>query len=109
MSTATSKIKTRRFFLVFLLAALLIGGVVSFYASGHPDGLEYVARSTGFVDTAKHSASAGSPLADYGVAGVRNPRLSSGLAGIIGVLVTLLLAGGLFWILRRRTGSDPEA
>ena len=46
MSTA-SKIKTRRFFLVFLLAALLIGGVVSFYASGHPDGLEYVARSTG--------------------------------------------------------------
>jgi cobalt/nickel transport protein len=43
------------------------------------------------------------------VAGVRNPRLSSGLAGIIGVLVTLLLAGGLFWILRRRTGSDPEA
>ena len=109
MSTATSKIKTRRFFLVFLLAALLMGGVVSFYASGHPDGLEYVARSTGFVDTAKHSASAGSPLADYGVAGVRNPRLSSGLAGIIGVLVTLLLAGGLFWVLRRGTGSDPEA
>ena len=108
MSTA-AKIKTRRFFLVFLLAALIIGGVVSFYGSGHPDGLEYVARSTGVLDTAKHSASAASPLADYGVAGLRNPRLSSGLAGIIGVLVTLLLAGGLFWVLRRGTGSDPEA
>ncbi len=109
MSTATSKIKTRRFFLVFLLAALLIGGVVSFYASGYPDGLEYVARFTGFLDTAKHSASADSPLADYGVAGVRNVRLSRGIAGIIGVLVTVLLAGGLFWALRRRTGSEPEA
>jgi cobalt/nickel transport protein len=109
MSTATSKIKTRRIFLVFLLAALLIGGVVSFYASGHPDGLEYVARSTGFLDTAKPSAGAGSPLADYGVAGVRNLQLSRGVAGIIGVLVTLLLAGGLFWVLRRRTGSDSEA
>ena len=108
MSTA-AKIKTRRFFLVFLLAALIIGGVVSFYGSGHPDGLEYVARSTGVLDTAKHSASAASPLADYGVTGLRNPRLSSGLAGIIGVLVTLLLAGGLFWVLRRGTGSDPEA
>ena len=38
------------------------------------------------------------------MAGVRNARLSSGLAGIIGVLVTLLLAGGLFWVLRRRDG-----
>jgi hypothetical protein len=103
------KIKSRRFLLIFLLAALIIGGVVSFYASGHPDGLEYVARSTGFLDTAKHSASAGSPLADYGVTGVRNARLSRGVAGIIGVLATLLLAGGLFWVLRRRTGSEPEA
>jgi cobalt/nickel transport protein len=109
MSTPTSKTRTGRFFLIFLIVALLIGGVVSFYASGSPDGLEYVAGSKGFLDTAKDSASAGSPLADYGVAGVGNARLSSGLAGVIGVLVTLLLAGGLFWLIRRRTGSDPEA
>lgn len=109
MSKPTSKIGSGPFFLVFLVVALFIGGVVSFYASGHPDGLEFVAKSTGFLDTAKHSASAGSPLANYGVAGIKNARLSGGLAGIIGVSVTLLLAGGLFWVLRRRAGSDPGA
>jgi len=109
MSKPTSKIGSGRFFLVFLVVALFIGGVVSFYASGHPDGLEFVAKSTGFLDTAKHSASAGSPLANYGVGGIKNARLSGGLAGIIGVLVTLLVAGGLFWVLRRRAGSDPGA
>ena len=29
-------------------------------------------------------------------------RLSGGLAGVVGVLVMLVLAGGLFWALRRR-------
>ena len=108
MSKPTAKVGSGRFFLAFLVVALFIGGVVSFYASGQPDGLEFVAKSTGFLNTAKNSASAGSPLAHYGVAGVKNARLSGGLAGIIGVLVTLLLAAGLFWVLRRRTGSDPK-
>lgn len=105
---STPKPRTGRwFFVAFLAAALLIAGVVSFYASGHPDGLEYVAKTAGFLDSARNSA-AGSPLADYGVAGVKNARLSVGLAGIIGVLVTLLLAGSLAWLLRRRTGDTPE-
>ena len=109
MNTPTSKTRTRQFFLILLIVALLIGGVVSFYASASPDGLEYVAKSTGFLNTAKQSANAGSPLANYGVTGIGNARLSSGLAGVIGVLVTLLLAGGLFWAIRRRTGSNPGA
>ena len=41
--------------------------------------------------------------------GVEDARLSGGLAGIIGVLVTLLLAGGLAWLLSRRTGDAPKA
>lgn len=96
---------TRRFLLVFLGVALVIAAVISFYASSHPDGLEFVAGSTGFLDTAKDSVTANSPLADYGVAGVQNQRLSGGVAGVIGVLVTLLLAGGLTWVLRRRADS----
>ena len=83
----------------------MIAAVISFYASSHPDGLEFVAGSTGFLDTAKDSVTANSPLADYGVAGVQNARLSGGVAGVIGVLVTLLLAGGLTWVLRRRSAT----
>ena len=108
MPTGTQPRGPRRFLLVFLGVTVVIAAVVSFYASSHPDGLEFVARSTGFLDTAKDSATAGSPLAGYGVAGLPDARLSGGVAGIIGVLVTLLLAGSLTWVLRRRSDS-PKA
>lgn len=87
---------------VLLVASLLIAGVLSYYASAHPDGLEYVAGETGFLSSGSDSATADGPLADYGVQGVSDPRLSGGLAGVIGVLVTLALAGGLTWLVRRR-------
>jgi cobalt/nickel transport protein len=99
----------RRFQVIFLIAALLIAGFVSYYASSSPDGLEHVASATGFADTAKDHAASDSPLADYGVSGVHNERLSGGLAGVIGVGVTLVLAGGLALLLRRRTRIPQES
>lgn len=95
----------RGLWVVGLAVALVVAGVVSWYASASPDGLEWAAEQAGFLDTAEDSAAAGSPLADYGVAGVGSERLSGGLAGVVGVLVTLLLAGGLTMLLRRR-GRD---
>ncbi|WP_409333035.1 PDGLE domain-containing protein [Trujillonella humicola] len=98
--------RNRAFLLVGLLAALLIAGVGSYYASSSPDGLEWSAEEEGFGSTARDSATAGSPLADYAVSGVDDGRLSGGLAGVIGVAVTLVLAGGLTLALRRRRGGD---
>ena len=100
---------TRRFFVVALVVSLLVAGVASYYASAHPDGLEYVAEQTGFIDQAEDSATADSPLADYQTAGVDDARLSGGLAGIIGVVVMLSLSTGLFWLIRRRNPSDVHA
>jgi len=97
--------KSRTFLVVGLLAALLVAGVASFYASGHPDGLEYVAGKTGFLDTADDSPAADSPFADYSTQGVDDDRISGGVAGVAGSLLVLALAGGLFWGLRRRTPS----
>ncbi|KQY63573.1 MULTISPECIES: PDGLE domain-containing protein [unclassified Nocardioides] len=97
--------KSRKFFAVFLLVSLLVAGVGSYYASSHPDGLEYVAAKTGFGDSAKDSATSDSPFADYGVKGVDNARLSGGLAGVVGTLTVLVLAGGLFLVVRRRSGD----
>lgn len=105
----TKSVRDRRFFLVGLVVALLIAGVGSFYASSHPDGLEYVAEQTGFMDSADDSAAADSPLADYQVDGVDDARLSGGLAGVVGVLLVLALAGGLAFFVRRRGSTDrPE-
>jgi hypothetical protein len=99
--------RTRTFVVIGLLAALLVAGVGSYWASSHPDGLEFVAEKVGFADAAEDSATAGSPLSDYQVKGVENEALAGGLAGIIGAGVVLLLAGGLAYAVRRRGTHDP--
>lgn len=86
---------------VGLTVALLLALVVSHWASSEPDGLERVAQDHGFADTATDSAVAASPLADYSTAGVHDPWLSTGLAGVVGVLLCFALAGGLALLLRR--------
>ncbi|MCD6640428.1 MAG: PDGLE domain-containing protein [Nocardioides sp.] len=96
------RVSRRTVLVVGLLVSLLVAGVVSFYASSHPDGLEYVAEKAGFLDTARDSAAADSPLADYSVRGVEDERLSVGLSGVVGVVVMAVLSTGLFWLLRRR-------
>lgn len=108
-SATQGRISTRSFYLLALLTCLLVAGVASYYASSSPDGLEFVAERTGFLHAADDSAAAGSPLADYQTTGVDNARLSGGLAGVIGVVVMLVLGGGLFWALRRRSPSDETA
>jgi cobalt/nickel transport system permease protein/cobalt/nickel transport protein len=86
-----------------------VAGVASYYASAHPDGLEYVAEQTGFIDSAEDSATADSPLADYQTKGVDDARISGGLAGVIGVVVMLVLSTGLFWLIRRREPTDSRS
>ncbi len=100
--------KTRTFVLSGLLVALLLAGGLSFYASSHPDGLEYVAEKTGFLDSAEDHAADDGPFADYATKGVDDTRLSGGVAGVTGVLITLVLAGGIGFAVRRR-GSHAEA
>ncbi len=101
--------KTKTLIVTGFLLAVLIAGLGSFYASGHPDGLEYVAGKTGFLDEAKDSPTSDSPFADYGTQGVDNERLSGGIAGLVGVGTVALIAGGLFWGLRRRSANDESA
>ncbi|MEU8182014.1 PDGLE domain-containing protein [Micromonospora sp. NPDC049044] len=102
-----------------LLVALLLAGVVSNYASSHPDGLDSSLLKGCTVDAddnivggscpaqqAKDHELGDSPLADYGVRGVENSFVSTGLSGVLGVLVTFAIGAGGFWLLRRR-GTTP--
>ncbi len=90
-----------------LLGVLIIVGLVALvgpWASSDPDGLERVSSAQGFDDTADDHALAEGPLADYEVGGVDDDRTSTGLAGAVGVALTLLVVtGGLALV--RRTGS----
>ncbi|MGW1544502.1 energy-coupling factor ABC transporter permease [Streptomyces sp. NPDC002309] len=85
-----------------LAASLVLAGIVSFYASASPDGLERVAEDKGFLASAEEHHYAESPLADYGVSGIGDARLSGGLAGVIGVGATVVAGSAVFWAVRRR-------
>ena len=98
-------VSNKKFYLGGLAVSLVLAGFVSFYASSHPDGLEKVAGEIGFIETAKDPVTGGSALADYGVAGVDNERASVGLAGVIGVAATGVIATGLFMYLGKRKKS----
>lgn len=92
----------KKFLLLGFVVSMIIAGVVSYYASSHPDGLEKAAEEVGFLDDAQGSAVSDGPLADYGVSGVEDERLSVGLAGVLGVLVMVVVAGGGFMLLVRK-------
>ncbi|CAL9484774.1 Cobalt transport protein CbiM [Streptomyces sp. enrichment culture] len=93
-----------------LVTSLVLAGFVSFYASADPDGLEKVATDHGIAEKAEEHAAADSPLADYGVEDVDDARLSGGLAGVIGVGVTVVACTGVFRaVRRRRAGEEPGA
>lgn len=89
--------------------ALVLAGVVSYYASGSPDGLEKVAEEYAFIGQAQDSVNAGTPLNDYSVAGVENERASVGIAGVIGVLVTAAVSFLIFGIARRRPANRVDS
>jgi cobalt/nickel transport protein len=103
-----------------LLVAAILAGVVSNFASSSPDGLDNTALNGCTVDDRgeitggtcmaqqeQDHQTADSPLADYGIRGIDNEFLSTGLSGILGVAVTFAIGGGLFWLARRRKPA-PE-
>ncbi|MGW1775159.1 energy-coupling factor ABC transporter permease [Streptomyces sp. NPDC002104] len=100
---------TKPVWITGLVAALALAGIVSFYASSSPDGLEKVAADKGIDQKVTEHAAADSPLADYSVKDVSDARLSGGLAGVIGVGATVLVGTGVFWTVRRRRAADLTA
>ena len=102
----TRRPSTRTVLLVGAVISVVVAAVLSGWASTSPDGLEHVAQSLGFADTARQSATSGSPLAEYSAA-FGTGRLSGGLAGLLGVaVVALVMAGLLAWL--RRPARDEE-
>lgn len=107
-AAAPARASHRKVWLGGLAASLVLAGFVSFYASADPDGLEKVAADHGIDEKAREHAAAGSPLADYGVKAVDDARLSGGLAGAIGVGVTVVAGSAVFWAVRRRRGAGTS-
>jgi hypothetical protein len=102
------RVSTKWVALGVVAVALLLAGVVSYYASSSPDGLNRVAQDKGFSDTEKDHGAADGPFSGYATKDVDNQRLSGGLAGVVGVAVVLVLAGGVAYVVRRRRPAEDE-
>jgi putative Mn2+ efflux pump MntP len=91
-----------------LLVAIGLAMLVSGFASSSPDGLNKVAEDHGFATNARQHLFENGPLAGYAVKGVNGDRLSTGISGLIGVLVTFGIGLALFALLRamRSSGDD---
>ena len=100
--TEGSIMTNKKFIAAGFAVAIILAGVLSFYASSSPDGLEKVAQQIGFVKTEKEHALSSSPLAGYGVKNVENERLSVGVSGVIGVIVIGAASTLLFRFLRKK-------
>ena len=109
-----------RFWAAFAVATLLIAGGLSYLASSSPDGLDSATmQGCQLVETAggeqlqgdciaQHAGEHGlahSPLADYSIGGRDG---TGGVAGVVGVAVTVLIASGAFWLIARsRRATSP--
>ena len=102
------KTNTKLFLAAGLLLALALALFVSPFADSDPDGLTKVAGEEGFARAEEEHDLADSPVAGYEVDGVDDDRMSTGIAGVVGVLVTFAVGVGAFALLRTLR-RDPEA
>jgi cobalt/nickel transport protein len=88
------RVQTRVVAAGLLLAALLMAGIVSRFASDDPDGLTKVSEDQGFAQTEKaHDSLVGG----YGA-----------VTGVLGVLLVLGLAGGLTYAVRHKDSQHSQ-
>jgi len=109
MTNTSSRVATKWVVFGGVVVALILAGVVSFYASGSPDGLNKVALDRGFSETEEPHSAADGPFAGYSSKGIDNERLAGGIAGVVGVVVVLALSTGLAFVVRRRHDEESDA
>jgi cobalt/nickel transport protein len=122
MSVQLNKLFSRRqiglwiFLGVALVIVILLAVFISPWASSSPDGLEKVAEEKGFGKKAETDKPAWehSPMKDYAIPGIKSENTSTGISGLIGVVITLglmlavaMLAVGLGRLKRRKATVTP--
>jgi cobalt/nickel transport system permease protein len=115
----------RKVIIGLLAATLIAGGVVSWFASTHPDGLEWAMYKVNGKNKQESSAGMSTKLADiqtttaflpdYGFKKSKPtegespswpaPSAGTSVSGLVGGLLTLVLAMGAGWLLRAKGRS----
>jgi len=112
-------IPLKRILLVFLIAAFAIGGILSWYASANPDGLEWSLYNISGQGELKQSSESNQIFAviqnklailpDYSFKeGIKAPeQAGTSISGIAGSVITILLVFGIGTIIKVLTKKKP--
>jgi len=90
----------RWWWVIGIAIAALIVIILAPLASPDPDGLERVAEDNGFIDQATNFFSG--LFSDYAIPGIDDPRMSTILSGLLGVVIVVGIMFLLGRILARR-------
>lgn len=88
--------------IIGLVAALFLAGIISLFASSFPDGLEKVAEKLGFIEKGEAEPVISSPIPDYVLPGLKNEKLATSIAGIVGTLVVFGIGYGVAALIKFR-------
>ncbi|MDR0721743.1 MAG: energy-coupling factor ABC transporter permease [Treponema sp.] len=102
---------TNKILISFLALTVLVGGILSLFASAYPDGLEWsmekvagtaeLEREGSVYETAASVVETTAFMPDYSFAGdEEGSALGTATAGILGSIITIVLAGGIGFIIR---------
>ena len=118
----SSGISMKKVLIVFLVLTVLVGGVLSLFASAYPDGLEWsmegvagtaeLEREGGAYDAMSRVVDSTAFMPDYGFAGdSEGSPFGTATAGVVGSAITIALASGIGFILnavRKKSGKTAS-
>lgn len=92
--TYRPRVRARVFVIAAFFVTVFIAAVGSQFAGSAPDGLERVAADQGFLSSATRGLVDNGVFAGYATAGINDARVSLAIAGLTGVMLTMLVGYG---------------
>lgn len=98
----------KKIIIIGILISVTLAFFFSPYASKSPDGLEKVAEDKGFLHKGEGKEVFTSPIPDYTIPKIKNERLSTSVAGLIGTLITFSFAYGIGYYLKKKNKKEKQ-
>lgn len=85
-----------------LIIAVMVALFLSPAASSRPDGLERVAKDYGFIEKGEQTPVLKSPIPAYIFPGLKNEKLATSIAGLLGTVIIFGIGCSLAFLLKKR-------
>lgn len=95
----------KKYILIGLAMAFCLVIFISPFASKSPDGLERVAKDKGFIEKGDIKQIVPSPLPDYVCPWIKNEKITTIIAGLIGILVVFFVGLTIALLLKNKNNS----